>query len=403
MNATTRLGQVEVEYGATDPDLERAGDDLAASQTIRPPGQYLPQLDGLRGVAITIALINHFVIPPDRGLLAWVARNVLTMGWIGVDLFFALSGYLITGILLRAKAHPHYFRNFFARRVLRIFPLYSLLITIVFLLSPVLPFGPHGPAWPFVTYTSNYWALLHRAGVLPTSAPYLPLAHAWSLAIEEQFYVTLPFLVLLLEPRALRRVLWAVILLSPVVRFVSISLGVVHDSYFVTFCRLDVLAMGALIAVGFHERTSSSRSGVRRVVILCGVLTGATILLWLSRQVSFSKPFFNAAGLTIVDGALALLVYIAVVRGSARLDGILQRSPLRALGRISYGVYLIHFPVVLLTQRFLPDWLALKGWGLTLGIAVISFGGTLALAALSWRFFERPLLGLKRAFQPEAT
>ena len=160
--------------------------------------------------------------------------------------------------------------------------------------------------------------------------------------------------------------------------------------------------MGALIAVGFHERVSISWSDVRRVAILCGVLMGATVLLWTTRQVSFSKPFFNAAGLTIIDGALALLVFTAVARGSGPVDAILRRSPLRALGRISYGVYLIHFPVVLLTERLLPEWLPLEGWGLTLGIGVISLGTTLALAILSWQFFERPLLAWKRLFRSEA-
>ena len=229
MNAATSPGQVNAEPDTSGPDLRLERDRSTPSLALPPAGQYLPQLDGLRGVAISIALLNHFVIPPDRGLLAWVARNTLTMGWVGVDLFFVLSGYLITGILLRAKAHPHYFRNFFARRVLRIFPLYFLLLAIVFLLSPVLPFGARGPVWPFVTYTSNYWVLLHQLGTLSTGAPYLPLAHTWSLAIEEQFYASLPFLVFFLDPRALRKVLWGVILLSPAVRLATIGLGIVQE------------------------------------------------------------------------------------------------------------------------------------------------------------------------------
>src|SRR5437763_17022422 len=115
-------------------------------------GSYLPQLDGIRAVAVTLILLVHCVIVPGHGTAAWILRNVLWNGWIGVDLFFVLSGYLITSILLRARTRPHYFRNFYARRFLRIFPPYYAVIAILTIAAAWLPFGPLRPAYPYPTY-----------------------------------------------------------------------------------------------------------------------------------------------------------------------------------------------------------------------------------------------------------
>lgn len=395
-------GSAALSHGAIGIESEMACAD-SGGRRIPQGGQHLPQLDGVRGLAITLALATHCIIPPETGSIAWVVRNALSVGWLGVDLFFALSGYLITGILLRSKYHTGYFRNFYARRALRIFPLYFLILAIVLTLAPVLPFGRVGPVWPFLTYLANLWGPMHQLGILSTSAPYLPLAHSWSLAIEEQFYACLPLAVYLLDIRRLRRLLWAVVLLSPVARLGALASGLVVDTYFVTFFRLDVLAMGALVATSLHGRDDLSSADVRRGTRLWIALMAASVVLWLTRQVSFSKPVFNAVGLTIIDGGLAMLIFVAVVRESRWLDAVLRLKPVGALGRISYGVYLIHFPIVLLTRLDLPYWLPLQGWGLTFGIAAVSIGVTIVLAGASWRFLERPFLVLKGAFPTPAS
>jgi peptidoglycan/LPS O-acetylase OafA/YrhL len=266
-------------------------------------GQYLPQLDGLRGVAIALVLASHCVVTPASGVIAWVIRNAVSIGWTGVDLFFALSGYLIAGILLRTRSRPHYFLNFYARRFLRIVPLYAVLVSAVLALASRLPFGPTGPVWPFVTYTSNFWLAFHRVGWLPAPSGYPPLAHLWSLAIEEQFYLVFPFMVYVLDRRRLRTTLWVVLALSPLVRVAINAIIAPGQSYFITLGRLDALAMGALIALELHERISVDASFARRWTRLAAILTAATGLLWLTRQTNFEKPFFNLVGLTVVDGA----------------------------------------------------------------------------------------------------
>lgn len=362
-------------------------------------GEYLPQLDGLRALAITLVLLSHCVVPPDEGLVAWATRHTISNGKLGVDLFFALSGYLITRILLGEKARPRYFSRFYARRALRIFPPYFALLAAMFVLVPVLPFGPLGSRWPFVTYTTNLWWILHRFGLVTGRAPYEPLAHTWSLAIEEQFYVAFPVVVYVLDRRHLRWLLWAVVGLSPVARLATNAMVGPGLSYWLTFCRLDVLAMGALVAVTLDEKASVSSSWLRRAQLLLLVFTAATVGLWGMRQINFEKPFFNGVGLTIVDGAAALLVVVAVLRGSAAIDAWLRWKPAVALGRISYGVYLFHYPVFLLT-RDMVGISTVDGWRETILLATTSIGSTLVIAALSWRWFERPILGLKNAVMP---
>jgi len=356
-------------------------------------GRYLPELDGVRAIAVGLVLLVHCVIVPEHGLVAWALRHTLSNGWIGVDLFFALSGYLITSILLRAKSRPHYFRNFYARRFLRIFPLYYAIIGILAVAAGWLSFGPFRPAWPYLTYTSNLWLVFsgHEWG---------PLGHTWSLAIEEQFYLLFPVLVLWLDKRRLRYLLWTLVALSPVIRVVTNALTFPGASSFATFCRLDILAMGALIAVTFDDRTEISDAAVKRLKLALGSLTALSAILWLTKQLDFKKVFFNAIGLTVIEATAALFVCFVLV-GPGRVMGKLLQFPLAVgMGRISYGIYLIHYPVVRIVEGEVRQHLA-DGWGRTAAIAVTSIVLTLIIAIISWVSFERPILRLKRLFYEE--
>jgi peptidoglycan/LPS O-acetylase OafA/YrhL len=331
--------------------------------------RYLPQLDGLRAIAVLVVLAVHCITVPQQGRVAWVMRHTLSNGWIGVDLFFALSGFLITSILLGEKSQPHYFRNFYARRALRIFPLYYLVILIVAALAPM------HPLWPFLTYTSNLWGLItHREWPL--------MGHVWSLAIEEQFYLVWPLLVHRLDARALRRLCWIVIAVTPLLR-VAVPPGA---SYFATFCRLDVLAMGALLAL-------TPRIDLRRARIACAILSVVCVAMWVTKQLDFRKLFFNAIGLTIVDATLTLIVCLAV----ADALPFLRNRLAIAIGRASYGLYLLHYPIALAVAAYAQQELG-DSWTRTLVVAAVSLGGTLGLATLSWVAFERPILRLKKRF-----
>lgn len=350
-------------------------------------GRYLPQLDGIRAIAVTMVLLLHAVVPPRSGAIAWLLRNGFAFGWIGVDLFFVLSGYLITAILLKEKGEPRYFRNFYARRALRIFPLFYLVAIVLLVAAPRLPFGRF-PSVSILTYTSNFTMVF-------TGREWTPLAHCWSLCVEEQFYLFYPFLVFRLDTRQLRTMLRWVIALSPFVRLATNALVHPAASAFLTFCYFDVLGMGALIAVELHDRTTVSETAVRRLRIGLAAAIAVTLLLMLTKQLDMSKAFAGAFGLTVVGATSALLIALAA------LDALPFRRALRAapavmIGRVSYGIYLLHYPIVKLVEAFLGT--RADGWTRTSIIAAAGIGGTLPLAMLSWFAFERPILKLKRFF-----
>jgi len=359
---------------------------------------HLKSLDGLRGVAILLVLSTHCIVPPPTGILAWALRNAVSFGWMGVDLFFALSGYLITTILLRNRSAPHFFRNFYARRLLRIVPLYGVLLLVVAALGPVLPYGAVRPAWPYLSFTSNLWGLFHRIGLLAAPSGYPLLAHLWSLGIEMQFYLAFPFVVYTLDRRRLRQVLWTVLLISPILRLLVNQAVAPGQSYFITWTRLDALMMGGLIAIYLKPKQVLSLAEQRRVSRLAGILIGAAFLLWLSRQANFEKPFFNIFGLTIVDGAAALTTLFAITHQGGAFASLLNRGPLASLGRVSYGVYMIHYPLLVVSQGVLSPTRLGQGWLGTLVLAIVSIGGSILLARASWALIEKPILRLKVHF-----
>lgn len=353
-------------------------------------GSYLPQLDGIRAIAVTLVLLVHCVMVPSQGVLGWILRNVLSNGWIGVDLFFALSGYLITSILLRARTRPHYFRNFYARRFLRIFPPYYAVVAILVAAAAWLPFGALRPAWPYLTYTSNlYLVFAHWE--------WRPLGHTWSLAIEEQFYLFYPILVLRVSKPRLRHLLWAVIALSPLVRVITNAMTFPAASAFTTFCRLDVLAMGALVAIEFEGRTEISDRAARLLRLAFGALLTASALLFVTKQLDAKLVLFNAVALTIIEATAALSICVAVAAPLPYLDRMLRLPLAVGMGRISYGIYLFHYPIWRIVEWQAKARMA-DTWSRMAVIAATSIGLTIAVSVLSWFTFERPILRLKRHF-----
>jgi peptidoglycan/LPS O-acetylase OafA/YrhL len=353
-------------------------------------GRYLPELDGVRAIAIAMVLLTHCVIAPQQGLVAWAMRQTVLNGAYGVDLFFVLSGYLITSILLRAKSRPHYFRNFYARRFLRIFPLYYAIILILAASAPFLPFGPLRPVWPYLTYVSNLWTVFTRR-------EWGPLGHTWSLAIEEQFYLFFPVVVLQLNKVRLRHLLWFVIAITPLVRVMTSLALFPSASAFATFCKLDVLAMGALIAVEFDGRTQISDGASRRLRLAFGAFAFVSAIFWLTKQLDHRKLFFNSIALTIVDVTAALFVCVVLVAPGRTLGALLRLPFVVGMGRISYGIYLMHYPILKIVEVFARQHMA-DGWPRTAMIATTAIGATAAVSILSWYFFERPILRLKKRF-----
>ena len=369
---------------------------------------HYSQLDGLRGLAILLVVFYHFSLPHRdfHGPGAGVVLQLAQAGWMGVDLFFVLSGFLITGILVETREQPHYFRNFLGRRFLRIWPLYYVnLFALLILLPAVVSTVPaqlqgmqDKQGW-FWLYGAN-WLFALEGGFGETSGGYF-----WSLAVEEQFYLLWPFVVFRLSSRALLRTSLALLCVSLVSRIVLSALGTPPGTlYTMTFTHLDGLAIGSCLAVCSRSATLSDR--VRRLAPF-GVVVGLIGLLTvrvLDHNFFFWSKAMATLGYTCVAAlAGALLVYVMRAGAADPLSRIFSSPFMAQCGKYSYALYLVHVPVAgflfPLTFRVLDKFTGLTSYELTFVVFVaVSFAVSYSLSALSWHFFEGPIMKLKKYF-----
>ena len=365
------------------------------------------QLDGLRGIAIIMVMLYHFSLLHPQSLTsdAGIVLQALHFGWMGVDLFFVLSGFLITGILLATRSHTHYFRNFLARRFLRIWPLYYLTLATFFIVLPVVGFVPTEMAtmiskqtW-FWLYGAN-WLFAIEGGFNRTSGGYF-----WSLAVEEQFYIVWPFIVYLLSSRDLLKVAATLLAFSFVSRIVLVATGTSTSSlYAMTFTHLDGLAVGAILAICSQSKDLASLSQRLAPWVLLSTSIVLAIIVASDGNALFWSPFMAAFGYTVIAGLFgALLVCSLRPADRSMWSGTLRSRFLVAAGRYSYALYLIHVPVAALVSRAVAKSLNLLGAplpdGLTVTIvALVSFATCWLLSMLSWRIVESPILALKAYF-----
>jgi len=363
------------------------------------PGR-VAELDGLRGIAILLVLLIHFWrYPIGYEVLNRFARA----GWVGVDLFFVLSGYLITGILWGQRHSVHYYRNFYARRVLRIFPLYYLLLVVVFVILPLHRAGPELVAaraeWPlYVAYLANVPVVLH-GWRLPS------LDITWSLAIEEQFYLCWPLGVRRLGPRALTALLACVVVGVPILRTIArLGLGVGWIPTFVlTVFRVDSLAIGGLIALCLQQGLVTSEWLRHQARWVLGLLGPVLLVLIASGHFERSSLLISAIGYSLVSIFFAgLLVWGLFPTRPARR--VLGHPLLRRIGIVSYGIYIVH-PLCLMVVMAVRARLGLDLDGATSSslidstvVLLCSAAFAYVVAELSFRLFEQPILRLKDRF-----
>jgi peptidoglycan/LPS O-acetylase OafA/YrhL len=362
---------------------------------------YIPELDGLRALAVILVLLVHFGPPADIGSGLWKLESV---GWIGVDLFFVLSGFLITGILLDTREEQFFYRNFYIRRILRIFPLYYF----VLLVGTLVFIGWHG-AFDRDLYRRLYeifWYFCYLGNFRIAFKNHEPslafLAPLWSLQIEEQFYLIFPFLVRKVRPVVLFRILVCVVVLSGPLRWVLYHQR--PQSVLVLFMaspfRLDGLALGALVAL--RLRMGPWRIRLAHVVGLAVASFGA---LWAYSGWS-DYPWSSGKTLTFGFSIIALaftslLLWVLYFRGTWQTSWL--RGPLLYIGKISYGIYLLQAPAYVLvltaTSRLGRHLFVEEGWHTTswwaFGLVCIV---TVSFATVSWYFLERPILKLKNKY-----
>jgi len=307
--------------------------------------KHIPELDGLRGIAILLVLVWHFtgmLVDPDQGNVQYLAWRYLIFGQSGVDLFFVLSGFLIIGILVDNRGSPNYFKTFYIRRALRILPPYLILVggfwSCVIVGLPY--FDRQIPLWSLLTFTQNWvMASLNSYGGMSIAA-------TWSLAIEEQFYLFAPALVLLLPSRLLPKALITVGAISVMARSTCFYLWPenVYAPYVLTPLRLDGLCVGGLIAIAYRNPTIWAGILLRRMVLL--VVLGALVAAipfytWFLRSSlgHFVLYHFGLTYLAFLYGAS--LTSILIWSGTPALAW-LRTTSLIGVGLVSYSLYLFH-------------------------------------------------------------
>jgi len=368
---------------------------------------HIPGLDALRGLAIILVMLGHFshfdgmppIVPLDR-----MVKMIAGTGWVGVDLFFVLSGFLITGILYDSKGGRHYFRNFFARRVLRIFPLYYGCLVVFLILLPHL--FPND--WGYQALRKDafwYWGYLTNLQIARFGFPAFPvLGHFWSLAIEEQFYLVWPAVVLLSTRLELIRICLLCIVGAFVLRVAFVLGDYGEAAYVLTPARMDSLAVGAFIALA--ARGPGGLARIARLARPTATIGGAVLvalLVWRGGLAPWD-PVMKTIGHTLLAFFFGAVLVLAVISAPKTFTGrIFASSQLAFFGRYSYALYVFHAPILFFNfGRFLPLDLVPTVFGsLLLKKLVFVTSATVVsvlMAVTSWHLYEKQLLKLKRLF-----
>ena len=381
----------------------QARSGLTSSGINRTAENHILALDGIRGLAILLVLYHHlFWSNPNSGNRVFDFLNAIrASSFIGVNLFFALSGFLITGILLDTVASPNFFKTFYARRALRIFPLYYGVLLGLLLLTRPLHFVWNGWQYFFLTYSANF-ALWPRG---PLILQAISIDHLWSLQVEEQFYLVWPLIVYRTRSlRSLIRLSIIACIAALLIRIVLVAerpyLNNVYLPYSSTFSCFDNLLFGcclcALLRTTLRQQVLDTAP---RIFALCALaLTVAAIpnhgLDWKT------SIFIPTVGFSLIGISCAALIAMSLRPGS-RTKQLFTHPILRFFGKYSYGLYVFHYPLSgLLTKPvrlFVDAHLHRKVLGVFAGAVVVFIASTLA-ALLSYRLYESPFLKLKKHF-----
>jgi peptidoglycan/LPS O-acetylase OafA/YrhL len=362
------------------------------------PGHVLA-LDGVRGLAILAVLAIHLLESNDRSS-SWLLQALLDVRgllWVGVTLFFALSGFLITGILYDTLGSENYFRTFYGRRALRIFPLYYGVLLLLLLLTWPLHMDWHGQVYRLLTYTPN---IPFMREWIDNPSRYLYLHHFWSLAVEEQFYLLWPLAIFWL--RSWRKIFMAALTgsaLSLIFRTALALTGSAPQNHTLPGC-LDALLLGGALALLVRSRHRE------RVLRWGGPVFLAAVTITLAEAFTHrdfnwgTSTYLTTIGMTILALGMSGLV-AASLRAGSLAQIVCSTALLRFFGRYSYGLYVYHYSVD--RTLTLPIRTVLEGRGFSKAVAILMAAmvvGTISvlLSVLSYHAYEKHFLRLKRYF-----
>jgi peptidoglycan/LPS O-acetylase OafA/YrhL len=373
----------------------------------------IPVLDGLRGIAILLVMVYHFrLYGVAFGHTLWerVYSHAALVGWVGVDLFFVLSGFLITGILYDSRDDPHYYRVFYGRRTVRIFPLYYAFLAVFCGIVPMALVLLHHPelapshdsttAKLFVwSYTVNWYEGFKGFPIVSAS-----LRHFWSLSVEEQFYLGWPLLVLTLTRRRLMALCGVLMVLPFVLRIVCLRLHLPDAAYTWTFCRMDSLAVGAIVALAARNSQDwkavvnwASRLTLPALCLIVPLMTLQDLKTqFISEQFALSSLNYSLLG--IFFGGCLVMAMCACEKSLTQR--FLSWPFLRFFGKYSYCLYICHLPLIVIAAKVglrsdrLTEVLGNK-FAAIVAVNGVAFVIAIAIALASWHLFEKHWLKLK--------
>jgi peptidoglycan/LPS O-acetylase OafA/YrhL len=317
----------------------------------------------------------------------------LASGWLGVDVFFVLSGFLITGILLDARGETDqladgYFRNFYARRTLRIFPAYYLFLVVVLCVGR--PPMPHGTWW--------YWAYLTNVLIARHGWPdgTWETGHLWSLAVEEQFYLVWPAIIAWTPRRHLSALCLCLIVAAVTLRALLVYHGAALAGYVLMPARADTLVLGATLAIALRSGPRVRDAVTRAAPLVGSIALGALGVLFVTHGLDHR---LSVGGLVLGSAAAAVATAACITRigCGGRIRRVLEWGPLVSFGTYSYAIYLVQLPLRGAVDYWFRDRLAT--WAPMQAVAaegLLLAGGSWCIAWVSWRLVERPMLSLKR-------
>ena len=359
-----------------------------------PERSHYPALDGLRGVAILLVVLYHN--------FGFIRQSYF--GWLGVDLFFVLSGFLITSILINAVNEPGFLKKFYVRRVLRIFPLYYFVLILFLLVFPFIGYFNTeldyfvNNQWWFWTYLQNWLFSFQLTGDAKI------LTHLWSLAVEEQFYLVWPFVILLVRsPKRLFFIMLAVLALVIIARS-AIWLYKVEDLNYTTlytFTRIDGICIGSMIALLIKFRPKLIENNFTYIIL--GLAAINFFFYFLNQQNKNGYPYFAFVGYTTFCAMFGLLLHeIVSTSRNSFVNRLFSLRPLRFFGKISYGFYVFHWPVYMMSYNsffyILRGNIQLPDSSIKISAALLSTGLALIISVISYYFFESYFLRLKKKF-----
>jgi peptidoglycan/LPS O-acetylase OafA/YrhL len=336
----------------------------------------IPQLDGVRAIAAIMVMLFHFT--QDYPLVNYpIVQKASFIGQTGVALFFVLSGFLITRILITSKSSENYYRNFYIRRALRIFPLYYFFLFLYFFVLNPLVFKHQ---WPFYFYFQNIVMTFHDTLDGPR--------HLWSLAVEEHFYLIWPFLVYIIDIKHLKKWLISLITLTFVVRVIMYQQG--YPLFYFTLSRLDDLCLGALLAVLYIQKDSILKifQSSYYFPLFAGFILCFFTLWYFTKD---STPEIMQVLRYFFVGFIYFLLMGFVIYDNGKLSVLLKNESLVYIGKISYGIYVYHPIVFELCKKYLCSKMMLVN-------LLSHFAISILVASLSYHLIEVQFLKLKRYF-----